>query len=522
MKIVGGSTDPGPAQVAFMYQASETRSVGMSIPLDSAGKIRIKNYSPNGASVNIRIDVQGYFSPSSHLGFHSASQEFVFNSQASGVKVAGKSSVRVSVASATVPADRVEAAVVTVTAQNWASAGSVKVYPTHSAEPATSQLLFRGDAAASVSATAFVQLGSYRQLTIKNLSADPVHLKVSLQGWFESYSVDHLNQNYGRYTTLASATPVLAGYAPAIEAQQSRTISVANSGGVPAADAETVANAVQVRIRVRWASPVDPVVHVAGGFEPEADAEVPVGFKRISSDMLVGTVTAPLDVNGSISVRNGSPAAVPMEVDVLGWFTLSQAEDDPEVEGADPETETVNPAQGEVDVVANDDVAALRSSLTATRGAPGVLTNSFLDYDAVTWGGCGAFTDKDKKVRAFQRRYYFANQVGGHVTLRCGNENYGFRHIKERHASQIQNLFPSTNWRNLADWLAGWTLKYPTKVSFDSNRGSYCYSRSFKFIVNGDEVTRRWARIISGKTSQRFITIFVSSKKPCGGVNLMP
>lgn len=81
---------------------------------------------------------------------------------------------------------------------------------------------------------------------------------------------------------------------------------------------------------------------------------------------------------------------------------------------------------------------------------------------------------------------------------------------------------PTTNWRNFADWLAAWTLKDPSKVSFDSYRGTYCYSRGFKFIVNKKEITMRWARVVSGRTSQRFITMFVSSTGGCGGTNIMP
>jgi hypothetical protein len=65
----------------------------------------------------------------------------------------------------------------------------------------------------------------------------------------------------------------------------------------------------------------------------------------------------------------------------------------------------------------------------------------------VPWGACGRSAPEDKEVAKYigsPRQYYY---------LRCGNADWGYRHILAGHKEDFERLAAGTfqNWRDVAD-----------------------------------------------------------------------
>lgn len=63
-------------------------------------------------------------------------------------------------------------------------------------------------------------------------------------------------------------------------------------------------------------------------------------------------------------------------------------------------------------------------------------------YASFPWGACGASTSEQKVVTSF-----------GEWKLLCGNKDYGYRHIQDRHMDEWEGLasIEKRNWRDIAD-----------------------------------------------------------------------
>jgi hypothetical protein len=152
----------------------------------------------------------------------------------------------------------------------------------------------------------------------------------------------------------------------------------------------------------------------------------------------------------------------------------------------------------------------------------GATTQSAGTYiSAANWRPCG-YKDKEKLVREYIR---VRATSGGHKTsgtvadLRCGNDNYGYFHILDGHATDWQNQTygTTTNWRDLADWATSWVLQDPDhKVFVPKNKKKgyktdrWCYNR-IVFLKNkktGQVIKKKNVFVIMGETGVRIITSY--------------
>ncbi|MFT4298368.1 MAG: hypothetical protein QM597_01835 [Aeromicrobium sp.] len=119
------------------------------------------------------------------------------------------------------------------------------------------------------------------------------------------------------------------------------------------------------------------------------------------------------------------------------------------------------------------------------------------DPSTNAWGACGLRTSPTKVVDRYPGK-------GGTYTLRCGDKNYGYRHILQNHRSQFEALAAGTgkNWRDVADMAMTWAAKDPDKTVMNVGGGKGCKSRLL-FLRNNrtNQVVRQ----------QRFAMYYVNS-----------
>jgi hypothetical protein len=63
--------------------------------------------------------------------------------------------------------------------------------------------------------------------------------------------------------------------------------------------------------------------------------------------------------------------------------------------------------------------------------------------------------------------------AGGYSDLRCGSQNWGYRHIVDRHLGQWEQKAALTrqNWREVADYGIEWALRDPDRGTYRSSNG---------------------------------------------------
>jgi hypothetical protein len=127
-----------------------------------------------------------------------------------------------------------------------------------------------------------------------------------------------------------------------------------------------------------------------------------------------------------------------------------------------------------------------------------------------TWGACGIFDENLKVIRTFTDRRGGAGLPGGSSTLNCGSENWGYRHIVDRHLSQWQAkaAVARENWRDTADYGILWAFKDPDKVTYRGSNDTYCYSRKINLVNedNGQVVGNYYPNVAIARVSKRIIT----------------
>lgn len=197
-----GIVQVGPANLdvsnypaAMNYGGDGAYTTGVTIKLDSAGKARLKN-GDTGTAVNLRLDIQGYFSgdptqggsftplpPATLYSTTMASETHLGGGEEREIAIAGRGGLPGAEDDA--PS---QAAVVTVTARNWASSGQITLWnPEDEETPATTNVSFigtSGSPASGVSSSAVVELSSEGTIAVRNSSSNPVDIAVTGYGWF--------------------------------------------------------------------------------------------------------------------------------------------------------------------------------------------------------------------------------------------------------------------------------------------------------------------------------------------------
>ncbi|MFR9751712.1 hypothetical protein ACL02S_11840 [Nocardia sp. 004] len=118
------------------------------------------------------------------------------------------------------------------------------------------------------------------------------------------------------------------------------------------------------------------------------------------------------------------------------------------------------------------------------------------------WAACGIRSPENKVVATYSK-----------AILDCGDRESGYRHIKDRHMVEWQQLaaIENRNWRDIVDMAIAKALDNP-EVIVQQDRGAVCYSAQI-YLVNfatGAIVKTIYPSIIVG--SGRIVTAFSGGK----------
>ena len=134
------------------------------------------------------------------------------------------------------------------------------------------------------------------------------------------------------------------------------------------------------------------------------------------------------------------------------------------------------------------------------------------------WGACGVSTDDQKLVSNFHRDLATAANGGrivpsGTTTFKCGNKGWGYRHLLyKNHDDDYADLAAGTgqNWRDVADLALTKTLNDPTKVTFNEDKNTFCFSTKI-YLLNrssGQQVGSSIVYTIIGNQNWNVITTY--------------
>lgn len=114
------------------------------------------------------------------------------------------------------------------------------------------------------------------------------------------------------------------------------------------------------------------------------------------------------------------------------------------------------------------------------------------------WGACGLFTSESKMVYDF-----------GRIELKCGNPNWGYRHIKARHYNEFQGLARAggLNWSDLVHWAIYYNVQDPDHVEGDGCRDRVLFLHD----SNGRLLWQQRFKLIYSASDGRVITVYPSS-----------
>ena len=143
------------------------------------------------------------------------------------------------------------------------------------------------------------------------------------------------------------------------------------------------------------------------------------------------------------------------------------------------------------------------------------------------WRACGAFDDRYKVVRDYQRLAHFTGMERNYARLYCGmtegdketgESAFGFRHIKNEHEHEwtIRAGKMGRQWRDLVAWMIDWTTYDPDVEGRFYTR--VCFSRKFVFVADGEVLWRTRAVLWLGQTGVRIITFYgrrTNAYNPC-------
>lgn len=190
IKVGPGGTELGGSTVAMNYNDSAPSNTGMTVKLSSAGAMKVL-VVPD-ASIDIKVDIQGYFSGDSTQGgsYTALTTATVYSSTSTGMipLAAGATRVIQVTGKAGIPDDTIVSAVaLNVTAKHWTSGGTVTVYNADEPLPGTTNVSFtgtNGDPSNGISSLAIVGVSEAGQIRIHNSSSNPVDFYLTAQGWF--------------------------------------------------------------------------------------------------------------------------------------------------------------------------------------------------------------------------------------------------------------------------------------------------------------------------------------------------
>lgn len=130
------------------------------------------------------------------------------------------------------------------------------------------------------------------------------------------------------------------------------------------------------------------------------------------------------------------------------------------------------------------------------------------------WAACGTSAPADKVVRVFAQQPP-PGALPRPATLLCGNDRFGYRHVKLRHAADWEALGFSVgdNWRGIADFAISQTLAVPQPgyPRYNAKNDTWTYKAPLQ-IKDSEGQTRvtYWPIISAAARDGRIITAFPS------------
>jgi hypothetical protein len=382
---------------------------------------------------------------------------------------------------------------------------------------------------------AFIQPGKSGQITISNHSSAALHVLIDAQGWFSI-------ENHEDFAALPETTLFDSHASTPIGAGEIRRVKVDGVGGVPSesASSDTI-SAVAVKATAADSATTGGLVI----YSTEFDGVPPIESLHYSGpDGTTQILNVEPGSDGFVNVKNTGSAPVHLKLASFGYFTIpddNEEEDTGEMQALlTPGAETSDPVDPNDDaryydwsdlpadatggLYAEDPASATASSGTpngqqglaaaAPGGVPDCIGGQCIPY--TTWAACGLFSSRNKRVTwPYFREYFSPLQAGNWVTLRCGTNSYGYKHLQFRnHDAQFEGIAArmGRNWRDIADWTIAWTLAEPTKVVRESD-AKFCYSRRFAFRVGSNTIKKKYVQVVTGATSRRLISAYPSNSK---------
>lgn len=134
-----------------------------------------------------------------------------------------------------------------------------------------------------------------------------------------------------------------------------------------------------------------------------------------------------------------------------------------------------------------------------------------------TWAACGVFDKESKTVRTFKRSAVRSPIIAaGNTLMKCGNEDYGYRHIKKGHQNDWANLAAITgsNWRDFSDWAINQCLTYPGSVVNNGKSNVYEFKAPIQIRDRRTNrvVSTKYCKVPISRSSKQIITAFPTSK----------
>lgn len=134
-----------------------------------------------------------------------------------------------------------------------------------------------------------------------------------------------------------------------------------------------------------------------------------------------------------------------------------------------------------------------------------------------TWAACGAFDKETKTVRTFKRNAVRSPSIAaGNTLMKCGNQSYGYRHIKTRHQNDWGSLatIVGSNWRDFSDWAISQCLTYPGSVVNNGLNNVYEFKAPIQIRDRRTNrvVATKYCKVPVSRSSKQIITAFPTSK----------
>jgi hypothetical protein len=203
-------TGTTPSTSTIDYIQGSTTSSGAAVRVGTGGRITIVNHGP---SVDVVIDVQGYFSTTATgAGTFRPATARLYDSRlvGTGAKVGANATVEVAVGGTNgLPLRGFTGAALNVAAAAATATGSLRVWPTGDPEPTTVAVTHYSTVSFARSDGVMVRPGRDGKVTIRNVASSPVHVVVDLQGWFAPATAPLPVEQFSRSSIIQGANNML-------------------------------------------------------------------------------------------------------------------------------------------------------------------------------------------------------------------------------------------------------------------------------------------------------------------------